>query len=382
MKLLIVHNFYSVKGGGEDIVYEREKDALTNLLGKENVFAYTVTSASVRSIELIRGIFFSRKHYHEIYRMVKENDIDVVHVHNFFPVLSASVFKAAKDAGAKLVHTVHNYRWWCISGEFYRVEAGACTNCIQRNDLLSAIRYRCYRKSYIQSLVAKLAFAYYKWSASLQRIDLFFVLTGFQQMQLISLGIAPGKLRIKPNMVSLANVSRVVKKGYVFAGRLETSKGIEVLLEAWVGLPGHFVLTVVGSGSLKEQLRLRYRAQANIIFKGICTPAETRDILSGARYSIQPSLLYETFGLTIIESMNAGVPVIGFNIGTRPELIDHGKTGFITTPDQLADTILMSYDYPGYEIMSANAIKFATFFDTERILEQQVAIYQQLVHPV
>ncbi|MCW3108416.1 MAG: glycosyl transferase, group 1, partial [Segetibacter sp.] len=92
--------------------------------------------------------------------------------------------------------------------------------------------------------------------------------------------------------------------------------------------------------------------------------------------------LYETFGLTIIESMSAGVPVIGFNIGTRPELIDHGKTGFITSPDLLADTILMSYEYPGHDIMSVNAINFATSFDTERILAQQVGIYQQLIHPV
>ncbi|HKM19046.1 MAG TPA: hypothetical protein VJY14_03185 [Aliarcobacter sp.] len=121
MNLLIIHNRYQSNNiGGEDIVYQNELESLQKKLGKENVFSYEVSNDDISKIKLIFNIWFNKHYNNEVKKIVEENDIDLVHIHNFYPLLTPSVFKASKDAGAKVVHTLHNYRLWCISGIFFR----------------------------------------------------------------------------------------------------------------------------------------------------------------------------------------------------------------------------------------------------------------------
>ena len=87
-------------------------------LGKENVFSYAVSNDNLSKLSLIFNIWFNKHYYKEIKKIVEENSIDLVHIHNFYPLLTPSVFKASKDGGAKVIHTLHNYRLWCISGMF------------------------------------------------------------------------------------------------------------------------------------------------------------------------------------------------------------------------------------------------------------------------
>jgi glycosyltransferase involved in cell wall biosynthesis len=168
------------------------------------------------------------------------------------------------------------------------------------------------------------------------------------------------------------------KKGFVFAGRLEASKGIGLLLENWVRLPSDFELTIVGGGPMEEELRAKYNPP-NIHFKGICTPMQTLEYMSKARFLIHPSLMMETFGLTIVESMRLGVPVIAFAIGTRMELVNDGVTGFLCQPDQLLSVIQKADQYQDYEAMSKAASIFAASFDEEKIVKRQLELYQKLL---
>ncbi len=66
-------------------------------------------------------------------------------------------------------------------------------------------------------------------------------------------------------------------------------------------------------------------ADANVEFIGDINEAQKPEFLSGAK-----ALLWnEPFGLVMIEAMACGTPVIAFNRGSVPEVIDHGVTGFI-----------------------------------------------------
>src|SRR4029079_8552049 len=104
-----------------------------------------------------------------------------------------------------------------------------------------AIYHRCYRGSIVQSFAGALAFAWYRFKKYQQYIDAYFVLTHFQQEKLKSL-IPSEKLLCKPNFIENKQTQTQVdlKKGYVFVGRLESAKGIEVLLSTWRQLPMHF----------------------------------------------------------------------------------------------------------------------------------------------
>jgi glycosyltransferase involved in cell wall biosynthesis len=382
MKILLVHNQYSTTGG-EDQALAREKAVLKQWLGEENVFEYSVSVNDYSKWQMLRSIFYSRKQYRNVYDLVKQHQIDIVHVHNYFPVLTASVFKAAKAAGAKLVHTVHNYRWWCISGNFYRPAVGICTLCVDQKNFWNGIKHRCYRNSFLQSLVAKLAYAYYKKIGVFEWIDQFWVLTQFQYQQLIKLGVPANKLQLKPNMLDPATIQALPnaqRNGFLYIGRLDTEKGIEYILSEWVKLSEKYQLTVIGSGSLEAALKSQYY-QPNIIFTGALPFDQVNQYLQKAQYTLQPSLWYETMGLTIIESMQQGTPVIGFNIGTRLELIEHKKTGFICTPNQFIRTIQLAAHYPDedYDAMVMNAKAYAQNFAPDLIMAQQLHLYENLL---
>lgn len=159
--------------------------------------------------------------------------------------MTPSVFKAAKDDGAKVIHTLHNYRLWCISGILYRDGVGICEKCIKNRFSLAGILNKCYRKSLLQSVVAQMAFWFYKVTKLFDTIDYFFVLTNFQKEKVKSLGIDESKIILKPNSLSMSFDTQKEKKNYVYVGRLEESKGIYKLLKVWKQLDARFVLTIV-----------------------------------------------------------------------------------------------------------------------------------------
>jgi len=255
MKLLIIHNKYQTNNiGGEDIVYNNELEFLQKKLGKENIFSFEVSNDSISKIKLIFGIWFSNKYYNEVKRMIKNNNIDIVHVHNFYPLLTPSVFKAGKDAGAKVVHTLHNYRLWCISGIFYRDGFGICELCAKSKFSLQGIFSKCFRKSMIQSLLAQASFWYYKTTKVFDNIDYFFVLTDFQKEKVKSLGVDEKRIILKPNSLEMSFDIQKNRKGYIYVGRLEESKGIYELLEVWDTLDDKYILTIIGGGNIEEKM--------------------------------------------------------------------------------------------------------------------------------
>ena len=377
MKILIIHNKYQSNNiGGEDIVYKNELNALREKLGCENVFCYEVSNDDINKFKLLFEIWFSKKYYKEVRKII--NDIDIVHVHNFFPLLTPAVFKAAKDSKTKVIHTLHNYRLWCISGILYRDGFGICEICAQKKFSFSGILNRCYRKSLLQSFVAQLAFWFYKLTRAFKNIDYFFVLTNFQKEKIKSLGVDERKIVLKPNSLQMGFDIEAKKNNYVYVGRLEESKGILKLLEIWDQLDEKYILTIVGGGDIEAQLRQKYK-KPNIIFKGKCSREETMTIVSHSKYLLQPSLLYETFGLTIIEAMGAGVPVIGYDIGTRSDFIKDGINGFLSGPNELKNVIERSYDYGDYDMLSKAAKESAKQYKNEYVIEKQIEIYKNIL---
>jgi len=102
-------------------------------------------------------------------------------------------------------------------------------------------------------------------------------------------------------------------------------------------------------------------------------------IVSRSKYLIQSSLLYETFGLTIIEAMSAGVPVIGYDIGTRRDFIEDGINGFLSRPGELKSVIERSYDFESYDRLSTAAKESAKRYENEYVIERQIEIYKNIL---
>ncbi len=380
MKVLLVHNKYrNTNIGGEDVVFEQEASAL-KAGGNLEVYEYVVSNDQIKMFYLPFSIWFSVNNYLKIRSLVRCKKIDIVHVHNFFPLLTPSIFLAAKRAGAKIVLTLHSYRLWCISGTLYRDNVGVCEQCTKKSFPLAGIRNRCYRSSLLQSLLAQFSFYFYKKMFFFSNVDVFFVLTEFQKNKVIELGIPRSKIMLKSNGVVVAPCAENSneRKGYIFVGRLENNKGTHVLLEAWKKLPQSYHLTIIGNSPDIKEIQEKHQCD-NVVFKGKCSHEETIRAISQAKYLLQTSLLYETFGLTIIEAFACGTPVIGFSIGTRSEFIHDTKNGFLCMPDTLVDTIKKSYNYSYYDDLSKNALNSYQRYEMGCITKKQIRAYEAIL---
>ncbi len=116
----------------------------------------------------------------------------------------------------------------------------------------------------------------------------------------------------------------------LFFGRIHPEKGtwesIQIAKKAGMKL--------IISGLIQDQIYFDQRIKPyinnkDVIYTGNVGPKE-RDKLLGKAYALlHPINFEEPFGLSVVESMYCGTPVIAYNCGSMPELIDHSKTGFL-----------------------------------------------------
>jgi rhamnosyl/mannosyltransferase len=120
----------------------------------------------------------------------------------------------------------------------------------------------------------------------------------------------------------------------VFTGRLRYYKGVEYLLEAMALLPEEVCLGIGGDGPDGARLREiagRLGLGTRVRFLGTLTDEEQRRLLRAADIYCMPShLRSEAFGLSQVEAMAMGLPVVGTDLDTGVAFVNqHGKTGLI-----------------------------------------------------
>ena len=381
MKILLIHNYYrSIFKGGEDIAFKDEVKFLQRTIGEENVIVYTDSSDRMNILNLIANVFFSIKHFKNVLHLIRKNRIDIVHCHNFFPLISFSVFLAAKISKVKTILTLHNYRIWCPSGLFFR-ENSICLKCLKKSFAYPSIRYSCYHESKFQSLVISIVFFINKKLIGLNRIDYFFTLTEFQKNFLIKNQlIEPKKIFVKPNILDLPETDKnIIKKfDFIFIGRLSRSqgKGLYTFINSFIEELKSNTLLIIGNGELET----KYSRYKNIIHYQNVERKKVFKFIQESKFLIQSSIWFETFGLTIIEAMSAGVPVLGYPIGTRKNFITDGKNGFFLDPNnpKLILRKAISLDDTDYSKMSQNSIEFSTKYHAEKTITEQVNIYKKI----
>jgi len=119
----------------------------------------------------------------------------------------------------------------------------------------------------------------------------------------------------------------------VFVGRLAPVKGLRVLLEALLTLDRPDVrLTIVGDGPERAPLEtMAAPLGARVRFTGYQSQEEVAAILATANAFVLPSFA-EGVPVVLMEALAAGLPVIATRITGVPELVDHGRSGFLVPP--------------------------------------------------
>lgn len=349
MRILLIHNSYrSAQPSGEDMVVAQELELLT-AAGHEVVrhFVESDSIAGMTKIEKAKVPFrvtWSPADRRKVAQLLATHDIDVIHLHNPFPLISASILAAAKDFGVPVVMTLHNYRLFCAAGTLLR-EGKPCTACLPRSSV-PALVHGCYRDSRAATAPLAVSIDVHRlrgsWSDG---VTTFVVMSEFARSMMTRYGIPDGKITVKPHFIprpdTLADAQAPDAPFGLFLGRLSKEKGADVLVDAWK--PSMGTLVIAGSGPLEEELRLKARAHGDSVrFVGALPRDQAMRLLSRAQYLVNPSNAFETFGLTVVEAFAHGVPVIVPDHGVFSELVESGTTGLRFTPGDshaLADAL-------------------------------------------
>lgn len=112
---------------------------------------------------------------------------------------------------------------------------------------------------------------------------------------------------------------------FLFVGRADTSKGLDIILEAFKKLKDYDAeLHIVGDGVMGDSLRKI--KNHNIHYYGFKNEVATYYNMCDVFISMPK---YEAFGLTLIEAMSHSVPVIASNVEAIPEVVKNNTTGFV-----------------------------------------------------
>ncbi|MDD2619761.1 MAG: glycosyltransferase family 4 protein [Syntrophomonadaceae bacterium] len=114
----------------------------------------------------------------------------------------------------------------------------------------------------------------------------------------------------------------------------------------------------------------------NIIYWGSVGPEQRNELLGNAYALLHPIHFNEPFGLSVIESMACGTPVIAFNKGSMPEVIKDGETGFLVNNADMACQKLN--DIP--LISRAHCHEWvAERFSQDRMVDDYITLYEQIL---
>ena len=288
-------------------------------------------------------------------RVLDEFKPDVVHLNNIHSYLSPVVAQLAKDFGCKVVWTLHDYKLVCPS--YSCLSKGQNCELCFTGDKRNVLKERCMKGSLVASTIAYLEAVKWNRDALERCTDSFICPSRFMADKMLRGGFSQSKLKVLCNFVDPVKYDHLSRLSvdsrqdyYCYIGRMSPEKGVASLLEATSKLD--IPLKLAGDGPQLEEFRQRYSQCRQIEFLGRVDADTVCDIISHARFMVMPSVCYENNPLGVIESLCAGTPVLGANIGGIPELIDIDRTGQIYTSGDVSslrqgivDMNTASWDY-------------------------------------
>jgi glycosyltransferase involved in cell wall biosynthesis len=169
------------------------------------------------------------------------------------------------------------------------------------------------------------------------------------------------------------------KGGYVcFVGRMCPDKGVleAINISRLAGIPLRI------AAKMREPQEMEYfhtviepNLDSNTEFLGELGDTDKYRLMGEAMAFLNPIQWSEPFGLVMIESLATGTPVVGTLIGSAPEIVDHGKTGYLGPTEQLPSLLPLAAALDR-SLCRDRALKL---FSTERMVANHLDLYEKLM---
>jgi glycosyltransferase involved in cell wall biosynthesis len=325
-RVLVLHNRYRARGGEERAAEEltgllRERGHEVRLLQRDSAGLSGGRGKLRAGTSMLRG----GSEPDEVADAVRELDADLVHVHNTVPLLGARSLAAAREAGARVVMHLHNYRLVCAIGIAYR-DGAPCTRCNRRNTW-PGVRLRC--RGNLPEALAYGAGIAVQQPRVLEAVDRFILTSEGSRLVLGELGLELDRYDVIPNFLPGSAFGRGSQAGdgryALYAGRLAEEKGVDTAIRAarQSGVP----LAIAGTGPDEPRLReVAAETAADVSFLGQLSGEALAKARSAAAVAVMPSRWHEPHPYAVSEAMAAGVPVLASRMGGLPEMVGPDAT--------------------------------------------------------
>ena len=346
INIIEVNDFDYIEGGASKIAVETANLLSENPDYKVYFFSGTNSSKesfnnkeiklscnqepSIKSSNKIKGAFSNIYNFHSraiLKRTLKHLDKNntIIHYHGWTKILSSSVFDIAFKMGFKTILTTHECFSACPNGVFYDFKIDKV--CTKRALSLECLCSDCDYRSYSYKILRSIRMFVQRDIVGMNRKIGNVICVSDLNKELIKPYFDTNTCFYRINNPSSSTYKKGLKENYyLFVGRIEHSKGIIDFCECIESLCLKGI--VIGDGELLEECKRKYK---NIIFLGWQKKETISEYLVKAKCLIFPSLAYESFGLSILDSLKAGTPVICSDVCGAKFLIKEGQNGFVYT---------------------------------------------------
>lgn len=289
---------------------------------------------------------------------------DVVHTNLIRGFHMLSVPTCARQVGARLVHTVHSYRFLCVEGTLFdngKMCVEICQKCRDDRPVVAP---------FIEQLDAAVGVSRFSFEKHLSE-GLF---TDVPMQRVI---YSPYARENDEHVERSEGPEGILRIG--FLGRVSPEKGLDALMADCAALPPEvrYTLDIAGTCDPEYQEQLKQdHPDVPARFLGFVPQGQ---LLGNIDLLAAPSVFDEPLGRVVLEAYAYGVPVLATRLGGMPEIVEDGKTGLLVdplTPGDMKQMILkLAGDPERLNEMGKNALAKSAEFLPERILADYREVY-------
>ena len=267
----------------------------------------------------------------------------IIHMLDWNPQISPSVFRVARQFGIPLVQSVPDFQLHCLKGTYFRNDQ-RCERCLGRTRLHGVVR-RCKSESLTGSVGLAATLAINDLIGNFSRtVTLYLAPTYYARQKLIDGGLPREKVIVRAPFVDIRLPDDVPRANGLFVGPLNAESGFVTLMRATMELAG-VQIDVTGYG---DDAVIAEHIPA-IHLTGRIDDDALAERMARSRFLIHPAPTYTGFPGVIIKAFGARLPVIASAIGGIDEIVEDGRTGLLFEPGsakELAHKIAWANAHP------------------------------------
>jgi len=253
----------------------------------------------------------------------------LVHVQNFFPLITPAIHEASRDRGIPSIQHLRNFRVSCVNAKFFR-SGRVCEKCLGGNAWHGVV-HGCHQRGRLAGAMVARMIEDSRRRSVWERVDAFITMADIGMEKAVEEGIQRERIYSKPNFIGDTSDQLdppSESRDFLFVGRLVPHKGVETVVDAWLAsmVDSPFRLVIVGDGSSRASIERRLEecgaGADSVVLLGELPHAEVLGLMASARCVVQPAEWYETFGRTVVEAFSRGRPVLASGIGALVDLVD------------------------------------------------------------